>query len=53
MKTIAEQNMKVGAIFEPVFYPVKFNSFKQFDILNANSRNKFQWVTYSCNNNCN
>jgi hypothetical protein len=31
MKTIAEQNMKVGAIFEPIYTPVKFNNLSYFD----------------------
>lgn len=52
MKTIAEQNMKVGAIFEPLDYPVKFVSFKDFDTLNPNIRNKLQWVTYGCEKEC-
>ncbi len=48
MKTIAEQNMKVGAIFEPIYTPVKFNNLSYFDERNLRSRNLLQWVIYSC-----
>lgn len=53
MKTVAEQNIKVGAVFEPLLYPLKFSNFMKFDQLNPKAnRSKLQWVTYTCDQNC-
>lgn len=47
MKTIAEQNIKIGAVYEPVNYPIKFSNLSYFDLLNSN-RYPIQWVMYHC-----
>lgn len=31
MKKVAEDNMNVGAIFEPIYYPIKFSNYSLFD----------------------
>jgi hypothetical protein len=53
MKYIAQQNMKVGAEYQPWLNPVKFNNLTEFDKINSDQvktyrRNKMQWVTYAC-----
>lgn len=52
MKEIAEQNMKIGAVFQPMYYPVKFDNMVEFDKINNNTRDKLQWVMYSCQDQC-
>ena len=52
MKTIAEQNLKIGAIYEPVYDPLKFDNLTYFDKINNYSRNPLQWVMYTCEDQC-
>lgn len=52
MKSVAEQNLTVGAIFEPVYYPVKYDNLTYFDKINNNTRNKLQWMMYACEQQC-
>ena len=44
--------MKFGAIYEPIYYPLKFDNLTYFDQLNTRSRNLLQWVMYSCERDC-
>lgn len=41
--------MPLGALYEPVEYPYKFNNFTKFDDVNP-SRNALQWFLYECQN---
>lgn len=52
MKTIAEQNLPVGAVYEPVYYPVKYDNLSYFDKINNGSRNRLQWMMYTCEQEC-
>lgn len=52
MKNLTEGSLNVGAVFEPLDYPIKFNNWEHFDKTNDNLRNKLQWVMYICEKDC-